>query len=95
MLSLSSRRSDRGQALLSGVPGQGSQQGPVLDGPGQPVRHARSRDVLRRSMQLCAQALRVWPDQGHLEPAVDCPLQVVELVVAGRLGETCDPPLAR
>ena len=46
-------------------------------------------------MQLCARVLRVWPDLGHLEPAVHwlpeqfmvsrevfvCPLAVVELVV--------------
>ena len=59
------------------------------------IKVGKSRDVLRRSVQLCARVLRVWPELAHLVPAVhrlleqftvsrevfDCPLSVVELVV--------------
>ena len=34
------------------------------------IKVGRSCKVLRRSMQLCARVLRVWPGEAHLEPAV-------------------------
>jgi hypothetical protein len=59
------------------------------------IKVGRSSDVPRRSRQLCARVLRVWPGLGYLEPSVhrflerfrvsrevfDCPLEAVELVV--------------
>ena len=59
------------------------------------IKVGKSCSVLRRSMQLCARVLRVWPGLGHLEPSAhrlletfaaprevfDRPLEAVELVV--------------